>query len=414
MAPVPSGGQPSWGRRACFRRSPLVGGTFLPLGTLLRIIVTALLAVALLFLVTLALPVEAWRRGEPAGPRLEATAASPEWPRPLRLWVDSDAACGHSPRTDPDDCFALLLLAQSPEIELVGISTVFGNAALDVTDSTTRGLVDQLPANGRGRPIVVRGAARPVKEPAGGGRAAGETAAHMALERALEKGPLVVLALGPLTNLATLLGDRPDLRSKVLGVVVVMGRRRGHLFHPVEGATAPSILGHGPVFRDFNFAKDPEAALDLLGMGLPLTLVPYEAAREVTLTGGDLDRMAAAGRAARWVADRARGWLSYWEDDIGRRGFYPFDLVAAGWVVRPDVARCATVVAWMGKDAGIFGWLGRRGMFVQPPAERSTGAGTAAPARYCLNLARHAGDWFLARLTSPGSEGDFCDGGVRR
>ena len=75
-------------------------------------------------------------------------AVSPRWPRPLRLWVDTDAACGHSPRTDPDDCFAVLLLAQAPEITLVGISTVFGNVVLAMTDSTTRALADQLSGNG--------------------------------------------------------------------------------------------------------------------------------------------------------------------------------------------------------------------------------------------------------------------------
>ena len=98
-----------------------------------RLIAAGSLAIATFVVVTLALPVEAWRRGEPAGPRLEATAAPPRWSRPLRLWVDTDAACGQRSRTDPDDCFALLLLAQSAEVEILGISTVFGNATIEVT-----------------------------------------------------------------------------------------------------------------------------------------------------------------------------------------------------------------------------------------------------------------------------------------
>jgi len=121
----------------------------------IRLIVAGLLAIAVLFAITLSLPVEAWRRGEPAGPRLEATTVLPPWPRPLRLWIDTDAGCGHSPRRDPDDCFALLLLAQSPEVTIAGISTVFGNAALEVTDSTMRALVDHLSANGAGGSLIV-------------------------------------------------------------------------------------------------------------------------------------------------------------------------------------------------------------------------------------------------------------------
>jgi purine nucleosidase len=366
--------------------------------SVIRIVAGVLLSVVVLFLITLALPVEAWRRGEPGGPRFQTAAVAPPWPRPLRLWVDTDAACGLGPRTDPDDCFALLLLARSPEeVELVGISTVFGNGILEATDSITRALAGRLPPVGHRGPNVFRGAARPLEDSAGSDGLIAP--AYRALERALEEGPLVLLALGPLTNLATVLRGRPDLRTRVIRIVAVMGRRRGHLFHPVEGQRAPSILGHGPVFRDFNFAKDPEAALALLGMRLPLTLVPYEAAREITLTEADLNHVGAASDAGRWVAQRARGWLSYWERDIGRAGFYPFDLVAAGYVVRPEMAGCAPALAWIGRDSGILGWLGRRGLFVRPP-EGPPATGETAPARYCPDLAEHGSDWLVARLTA--------------
>ncbi len=171
----------------------------------------------------------------------------------------------------------------------------------------------------------------------------------------------------------------------------MIGRRRGHLFHPVEGGTAPSILGHGPVFRDFNFAKDPEAAIALLDLHLPLTLIPYEAAREIAVTGRDLDRLTTIGGAARWVAARARGWLTYWERDIGQDGFYPFDLVAAGYVVRPDLVGCASVLAWVGRDAGVLGWLGQRGLFVRPREQRISKGATVTPAQYCRRMVRNAG-----------------------
>ena len=46
---------------------------------------------------------------------------------------------------------------------------------------------------------------------------------------ALEQGPLVILAPGPLTNLATLFRGRPYLTSNVPQIVAVMGRRGGHL-----------------------------------------------------------------------------------------------------------------------------------------------------------------------------------------
>ena len=143
------------------------------------------------------------------------------------------------------------------------------------------------------------------------------------LRAALEREPLLILALGPLTNIAIALENRPDLQANVKRLIAVMGRRRGHVFHPIEGATAHSFLGHGPVFRDFNFVQDEAAAAAVLAMGLPVTLIPYEVARHITVGPAVLDRMAGQGGATAWIAQQARPWLAYWHEDIGLPGFYP-------------------------------------------------------------------------------------------
>jgi inosine-uridine nucleoside N-ribohydrolase len=322
----------------------------------------ALLGIVVLLVVSLAVPVPGWRRGEPAPLPFPLAPAPPLGEFPLRVWLDTDAACGQSGRTDPDDCFAMLLLARAPRVRLAGISTVGGNAPLDVADSTARALATVLERDGVGMPPVHRGAA--------------------GLAAALAEGPLVIVALGPLTNVAEVLGARPGLRANVTAVVAVMGRRRGHLFHPVEGGSAGSFLGHGPVFTDFNFRKDPDAAAAVLASGVPLRLVPYEAAREVAIGAAVLDSMARRGGADRWVAERARGWLGYWKDDIGRDGFYPFDLVAARSVVEPGLLACVEVSAWVGRDAGIPGWLGRRGLFADEATEAAAAAARGR-ALYC-------------------------------
>jgi inosine-uridine nucleoside N-ribohydrolase len=174
------------------------------------------------------------------------------------------------------------------------------------------------------------------------------------LVAALEQGPLTVVALGPLTNLAAVLAERPALRSRVARLVAVMGRRPGHIFHPAEGAHAGTLFGHGPVFRDFNFAMDARAAAQIVALNLPTSLIPYDAARGVEITAGDLDRLAESGGTTAWVAERARPWLGYWNEDIGRRGFYPFDLLAAAYVVEPGRFRCAPVQLRVGEDPTLF------------------------------------------------------------
>lgn len=164
------------------------------------------------------------------------------------------------------------------------------------------------------------------------------------LETALRKGPLTLVALGPLTDIAATLERHPELQRNVARIVAVMGRRPGHLFHPSEGAGGGMLLGHGPVFTDFNFEQDPQAVARVLAMGLPMTLVPYEAARQVTFTEADLGRIAATGRAGRWVAERSRGWLGFWREEVGRDGFYPFDAVAAAYAVRSCTRGCT--IGW--------------------------------------------------------------------
>jgi inosine-uridine nucleoside N-ribohydrolase len=326
------------------------------------------------------MPVRVWRTGELDMPPLALVAGGPAVDMPRRVWIDTDAACGHGRRVDPDDCLAILLLAKTPGIEIVGISTVHGNAPLATTDRTARELVALL--DGIEAPVY-RGSAAPL----GDDRSA-EAPAHDALRSALSAGPLTILALGPLTNIAAALEGRPGLAANVGRLVAVMGRRPGHLFHPAEGRGSGGILfGHGPVFTDFNFAEDPEAAAAVVAMRLPATLVPYAAARELILDRSDLDRIAAAGPAGAWVAERARAWLDFWNDDVGLPGFFPFDALAAVYVGEPALFACAEATARVAKDetqGPLWRLLfGSPALLVGPASADLPKARASAPVVYC-------------------------------
>lgn len=342
-------------------------------------VIAAFVGIIALGLGTFALPVQSWRTGEPDP--VEFPTAPSTFSMPTRLWIDTDAACGHSRRSDPDDCLALFALAHADTdgMTIAGISTVFGNADIEVTDRTTRHLVSKLAATGHTLPDVTRGAPEPLanSEPA-------PTSATAALADALGQGHMTILALGPLTNIATTLRLNPSLAKNVKRIIAVMGRHPGHLFHPSEGKSHGILFGHGPVFSDLNFRKDPEAARFLLSTDVPITLIPYEAARDWVLTPTDLDRIADEGAAGAWIAEAAGGWLEFWQESVGLNGFYPFDLVAAQYVTDARNFQCAKATAYVETGwAPDWLWLfDNAGLYVRPEAANESGRAVS----YCPGL----------------------------
>jgi inosine-uridine nucleoside N-ribohydrolase len=212
----------------------------------------------------------------------------------------------------------------------------------------------------------------------------GSLDAQDALRQALQQGSLDVVALGPLTNLAAVLAREPALAARVSRVIAVMGRRPGHRFHPSENrATGAMLFGHGPIFRDLNAVLDPQAVSVILASGVPVVLIPYTAARQVLMTGRDLDRVASIGPAGAWVAERSRAWLEFWRSDAGLDGFYPFDLMAAAYVRDSSHFNCARVTAWVGDDP-LLPWLsGGPALLVAQQAGPPASATATAQALYC-------------------------------
>jgi inosine-uridine nucleoside N-ribohydrolase len=347
---------------------------------LLRGVFAALALLTFLILLSFVVPLQRWSTGERAAAPLPVVDGGPPVEMPRRIWVDTDAACGHAYDADADDCFALLVLLRAAEIEVAGISVVDGNAPAVAAEKIVRDLVAELAL--AQAPPVYRG-----------------PAARMALQAALTEGPLAIVALGPLTNMAASLRDRPDLTRNVARLVAVMGRRPGHLFHPTEGRGTGILFGHGPVFRDFNFDKDRAAAREIVAMHLPLTLIPYEAARHVRLAAADLARLEMADGAGAWVARRAQGWLSFWANVVGLDGFYPFDALAAAYTIEPTLFDCADAGVWVAKDGRRGGSrFGSESLLAGLESERAEKPLASGSAYYCPRMSPVMHDWLMARL----------------
>jgi hypothetical protein len=92
--------------------------------------------------------------------------------------------------------------------------------------------------------------------------------------------------------------------------------------------------------------------------------------------------------------------MAYWQEGIGLEGFYPFDVVAAAYVIEPSLLRCAPVQAAVDDDTWLFGWLGYRGLFVAPQDSSEIRSSVAASALYCPQVSASLAPWLTARLAS--------------
>ena len=132
----------------------------------------------------------------------------------IDVWIDTDPAAGIEYR-DVDDALALLQAFRSPELNIVGISVVFGNASLKEGYPIAKFLVEKFSDK---KISVYKGA----KE---GDEVGRETTASKNLYAALQKKPLTILALGPATNIATVVKNHPKIAGQIKEIIAVAGRR---------------------------------------------------------------------------------------------------------------------------------------------------------------------------------------------
>ena len=244
------------------------------------------------------------------------------------VWIDTDPAIGLIGR-DADDGFALVQALRSPQIRIRGVSTTWGNASGPETFAIACEIAALFGGDGGLNEAMVfagANAAADLGQP---------TAATTALAAALRERRLTYIAIGPLTNLATLLQREPALRERVDRAVFLGGHRPGEHFR--IGRWNPYVI------HDANFEKDSAAAAIILGAGIPLTFVPIGATLDCTITPADLAAIGRSGPGGAWLQQRARLWLRLMRWIFGVEGGPLFDSVAVLAVTNPEllqIARC--------------------------------------------------------------------------
>lgn len=182
---------------------------------------------------------------------------------------------------DIDDAFALALALRSPEIDLQGVTTVFGETTLRARLAKHILRVyghDDIPvAAGLSTPLQVR------HRPSGVPQAAILPCENLpisaysgpeliTLKALAHPGQLTLLCIGPLTNVATALTHEPRLFLAIRNIVMMGGS---------SGLPLP----------ERNVRSDARAAQIVLAAGIPITLVGWNITSRCQLQPGDIERL---------------------------------------------------------------------------------------------------------------------------
>jgi inosine-uridine nucleoside N-ribohydrolase len=234
-----------------------------------------------------------------------------------------------------DDAIALLLALASPELELLGVTTVAGNQTLD---KTTANAIRLLEFAGRSEIPVAAGADRPlVREQYVASYVHGETGldgpdlpppqgspldrhAVDFLADAIREGAgsVTLVPTGPLTNVALLLALHPEARPER---IVLMG---GAI---AEGNVTPAA--------EFNIWADPEAAARVFASGIDVTMVGLDVTHKALFTQAHIGRL--AGRVGEMVTELLRFYDTFHRTVYNFEGSPIHDALAVAHVLKPDL-----------------------------------------------------------------------------
>ncbi len=244
--------------------------------------------------------------------------------------------------TDPgvDDAIAICLALASREIDVLGLSIVFGNGhagrcaenALRILDAAGK---SRIPVHvGAHQPLQgsyarsgwgVHGAdgiggiglPPPSRQPDGNDAVAwmAETLARAAA------ASVTLVPIGPLTNIARLLQEHPHARRGIKEMIVM-------------GGAVAENGGNATPHAEYNFWLDPHAAEIVCASGVPMTLITIETARPVSATPARIARIEAAGTMiGKIVANLLRGYVHESKADA------LFDPLVIAYLLQPGLFR---------------------------------------------------------------------------
>ncbi len=244
-----------------------------------------------------------------------------ESPHPAeRIAVIFDTDIG----TDVDDAFALALILKSPELRLLGVTTVAGD-----TQARARLAAKMLwVAGGEWRKVPVYagkpGSAQPIDQTRW---ADGFTSPSLHLDGAVEfmrkeinarPGEVTIVSVGEETNVAELLKAEPSI-SKKIRQIVLMGGSIAYGYGPGSKPTA-----------EWNIKSNPAAASVVFGSGIPLIVAPLDVTAMLQL---DFKARHRVFSQLSPVTDALATLYNLWGNEVPTL----FDPMAVAMLIKPDI-----------------------------------------------------------------------------
>jgi len=244
-----------------------------------------------------------------------------------KVWIDTDPGI--------DDALAIAMLLESPEIDIVGISSIFGNATIE---HTTRNAALFVESAGLTRIPFAKGAALPLNIPLDtspfvhGVNGLGDMpltepdlkpvsiSAAEAIVAAIRKNPgeITLFPIGPLTNIALALRLDPSITALVKEVVIMGG--------------AVHVPGNITPVAEANFFHDPHAARVVLNADWPVTIAGLDVCGERSMIPHNM--LDAIAHSSNPLAPYIEGAMPHYLNFIAQYGFtdkgdFPDALAAA-------------------------------------------------------------------------------------
>ncbi|KAI9193763.1 hypothetical protein LWI28_000054 [Acer negundo] len=247
--------------------------------------------------------------------------------------------------TDPgiDDAMAIFLAFKSPEVEVIGLTTIYGNVYTTLATKNALHLLEvagrtDIPVAEGSHVTLTKGTKLQIADfvhgadglgnqnfPPPKGKPIEQSAAAFLVEQAiLYPGKITVVALGPLTNIALAIQLDPAF-AKNIGQIVLLGG-------------AFSVNGNVNPATEANIFGDPDAADVVFISGADVVAVGINVTHQAVMTDADRDKLAQSnGKFAQYLCQILEVYFSYHHDAYATRGVYLHDPTALLVAINPSL-----------------------------------------------------------------------------